>query len=223
MKREQLNLFDFGENEIGRYVNLVEEEEKSREISEKQLKKALADHPNLLVRIIYNEMFGYGWDCGLKKDIIPLCEKIFATKCYHYGNMDKGLYIFSIYDERYDNAIFVFENENHYLIFHTGYDAWKQRNLTIDEYLKSEQKFSFPAWHCHCYDLKGNRIERYADGKDYQKDIRHIVCMKEWEMGKYSKNRLEEIKKPKDFYEVEFTMQDLVNYFGESKVENETE
>ena len=221
-EREQLNLFDFGENETGKYVNLVEEEEMSREISEKQLKKALAEHSNPLVRIIYNEMFGYGWDCKLKKDIIPLCEKIFATKCYHYGNMQKGLYIFSLYDERYDNSIFVFENENHYLIFHTGYDALKQRNLTIDEYLKSEQTFCFPALHCHCYDLNGNHIELYCDNP-CTNDIRHIVCIKEWQMNKYSTNRMTAGKRIKDFYECEFCLRDLVNYFGESEVENGTE
>ncbi len=224
---EQLSLFDFGENSNGEYLNLVEEEKRLHDITEKELEDFIQNHENPLIRIAYRFFIGYGWDGHVLRDVKEKLEKIVATKCYHYGNMEKGLYVFSLnsYDFDYKTAIFVFENENHYLIF----DSFGFKSLnplvenTIDDYLKSEVKFDFPAIHCEIYDMKGNRIEQYADGEDYQKDIRHIVCIKEWQMNKYSTNRITAGKRIKDFYECEFYLRDLVNYFGESDVERTNE
>ena len=39
-------------------------------------------------------------------------------------------------------------------------------------------------------------------------------------MDKFSKNRINEGKKIKDFYEVEFTWNDFTGYWGESEIVN---
>lgn len=227
MKQEQLSLFDFGENDKGQYLNLVEEEKRLHDISEKELEDFIKNHSDPLIRIAYRFFIGYAWDGHILRDVKEKLENIVKTKTYHYGNMAKDLYIFSLnsYGSDYETAIFIFDNTKHYLVFNAlGYKSTKPfKEYDIDDYISIKADFHFPALFCEIYDKNGNRIEQYADGKDYQKDIRHIVCMKEWEMGKYSKNRLEENKKPKDFYEVEFTMQDLVNYFGDSLCKTATE
>ena len=66
--------------------------------------------------------------------------------------------------------------------------------------------------------MNGKRIEEYADGERYKEDIRHIVVMQEWQMNKFSENRINKGKKIKDFYEVECTLPNLISYWGESEV-----
>lgn len=223
MNDKSLNLFDFGINDNGDYVNLVEEEKIKNDLDEKQFKEWINSHENPLIRIASDHFLGYRWDGHNKKDIIARLEKTVSTKCYHYGNMEKGLYIFSLYDEEYEKHLIVFENEKHYLAFCCNDFFMIETpsgkaipDCVLEDYLTGKQTFKFPACYCPCYDLNGNRIEQYAGHDNYQDDIRYIVCIKEWHMDKFSENRMKKGKKIVDFYEVEFTLQDLIKYWGEN-------
>ena len=216
---EQLNLLDFGYNEDGLYTNLVEEEAIKNDIKEQEYQKWLKEHDNPIIRLVE---FAFGDDeteTNTYNQLKSRFEAIADTKCYHYGNMEKGLYIFSLCDKQTSREILVFENENHYLLFTNfgfKFDETTKEvvDYTLDDVLSGKATISFPALFCPCFDLDGNKIEDYYDGTDYQKDIRHIVCIKEWQMDKFSKNRIQENKRIKDFYEVEFRFQDLVAYWG---------
>ena len=231
MSDELLNLFDFGTNDNGEYVNLVEEEKKLKDISIKEFQKWLSNHNDPLIRIAFDcYISATELEFGIHNDIKKKLEKIVATKCYHYGNMEKGLYIFSLSNE--GRHMIVFENSKHYLVNEPN--CWKLSNgscgtlvdIDFDDYLLGKETLSFPALYCPCYDLKGHRIHQYTQGleSDYQNDIRHIVCIKEWKMDKFSTNRMyDNHKMIKDFYECEFRLPDLINYWGESNVENSDE
>lgn len=214
---QQLDLLDFGVNESGEYVNLVEEKKQKEDISEKALKDFITNHHDPLIRIADSFFCGYEYDGHYYKDVQTKLEKIATTKCFHYGNLKEGIYIFSLYDESEDRYILVFENKNHYLGF--GCDGFyfdKDNNYihySLDDYLTGKAKISFPALYCPIFDLNGIRQQQYCDDP-YQNDIRHIVCIKEWHMDKYSVNRIQEGKKIKDFYECEFALPDLIKHWG---------
>lgn len=228
MGDNELNLFDFGTNENGDYVNLVEEEKKLKDISSQELMNWVESHNEPLIRIAFDLFISaIEIESGINNDIKDKLEKILATKCYHYGNMEKGLYIFSLcYDDIYK---FVFENEKHYLAAEPN--NWKLEHDTygnvvdvpLEDYLSGKEKLSFPALYCHCYDMNGKHIEEYADGERYKEDIRHIVVIQEWQMNKFSENRMNKGKKIKDFYEVEFALPNLIKYWGETKLESESD
>ena len=227
MKDNQLNLLDFGTNENGEYVNLVEEEKKLKDISEKEFQEWLDSCDDPLIRIAYDcYISSTEIEFGVLKDIKEKLKKIVETKCYHYGNFGKNLYIFSLNNS--GRHMIVFENKNHYLVYEPS--CWKLEHgsygdmvdIEFDDYLLGKEKIAFPALYCPCYDAKGNRIHQYTDQEHYQEDIRHIVCIKEWKMDKFSTNRMyDNHKKIKDFYECEFRLPDLINYWGESEIENE--
>lgn len=220
MMSKQLSLLDFGINENGEYVNLVEEEEIKNDISEKELNDFINNHHDPLIRLANDYFTGYQYDNNLLSEIADKLEQIVKTKCYHYGNMEKGLYIFSLYSKEDDRYILVFENENHYLTFGCDDFFFKGNDLiyySLEDYLYGKAKIYFPALYCLVYDLKGIPIKEYHDNDRYQEDIRHICCIKEWKMNKYGTNRIQIGKKITDFYEVEFTLPDLVKYWGESE------
>lgn len=226
---EELNLFDFGLNEKGEYVDLVEEAKVDEKVALLEVNDFVDNHDNPLVRVIFRAFYPF-YMGGRKVDPkawIKEIEDILATKCYHYGNMNKNLYIYSLQGR--GKFVFVFENENHYIVecsshFTLEPDAkgvMDVHDFTIDEYLSASHKdayLCFPACNTPCFDSKGNSILEYYDGKLWQKDIRHIVCIKEWQMDKYSfENRVREGNAIKDFYEVKFYLKDLINYWGEEQ------
>jgi len=225
----ELNLFDFGTNENGDYVNLVEEEKKLKDISSQELMNWVESHDEPLIRIAFDLFISaIEIESGINDDIKDKLEKIVATKCYHYGNMEKGLYIFSLCCD--DIYKFVFENEKHYLAAEPN--NWKLEHDTygnvvsvpLEDYLLGKEKLNFPALYCHCFDINGKRIEKYASQDHYKEDIRHIVVIQEWQMNKFSENRIHQGKKIKDFYEVEFALPNLIDYWGETKTkENDYE
>ena len=226
MSDDFLNLLDFGTNDKGEYVNLVEEEKKLKDISEQELYNWVEKNNDPLIKIAFDcYISSTDIEFGNHNDIKEKLQKIANSKCYHYGNLEKGLYIFSINNE--GRHMIVFENDKHYLVNEPN--CWKLSNdsygtmvdIDFDDYLLGKETLSFPALYCPVYDLKGNRIHQYTQGvgKDYQDDIRHIACIKEWKMNKYSRNRIyDQNKMIKDFYECEFTLPDLINYWGESEI-----
>lgn len=209
MGTKTLDLFDFGENENGEYVNLVEEEKKLKDISEKDFQEWLAKHENPLVRIAhdcwtpfdYVDRYSYN---ELKEEL----EWIAAQKIYHYGNLEKGLYVYTLFTG--SCWCFVFENENHVMVNLNYIYSGKE----VEKYLHGYKLIHFNALSVRVYDLKGNKITEYGEK---EKDIRYQAVINEWQMNKYGDNRMNENKKIKDFYEVELSLPKLTAYWGESK------
>ena len=222
---ETLNLFEFGNNENGSYVNLVEEEKRKADISKAELLDFVNNYLDPFIKVIYNIFFferKLDSKAAILTDIKNELEEIYEKhKVYHYAKFNKGIYVFSItYDER---LYIIFENQEHYLIFEGKTQEWDLENrkwipVTIEDYLLSKQSICFPACHTKIFDTKtGEQITKFAGEERYAEDIRHIVIMKEWQMDKFSKNRLHEGKKIKDFYEVEFYWDDFQKFYGESE------
>ena len=214
MAEDSLNLFDFGTNESGEYVNLVEEEKKLNDIKEQDFQEWLRNHDNPLVRVAYDILCPYN---KLEKytynELKDELEWIAAQKVYHYGNTGKDLYIYTIFQG--DCWCFVFETLNH-IMLNLNY-SYSQKE--VEQYLKGKKTIHFNALSVRVYDNNGNRIDEYADQDHYKEDIRHRVCINEWQMDKYGDNRMKEGKKIKDFYEIGLLFPKLIDYWGESNVE----
>lgn len=214
----ELNLFDFGTNQKGEYVNLEEEKVYEEELELSIVENYVKERNDPLMNIIWQTFFPYHFTKKSSEYIISELEKVFNTKTYHFGNMAKDLYIFSL--KRDDKYVFVFQNEKHYLVSDTPHFELINGDIveySIEDILSGKDKICFPALHAHCYDTNGELIVDYHDaGDNWKKDIRHIVIIDEWQMDKYSTNRMYENKKIKDFYECEFYMSDLIEYWGEN-------
>lgn len=206
----EIDLLNFGTNENGEYVDLVEEEKRKNDIAEEEYNSWVENHENPLIRIS-NDLIcrlDYKTFNEMKEDVEWIADK----KIYHYGNMEKDLYIYSLFNGTY--WYLVFENLNHILLNKCHIEE-------IDDVLKSKKSICFPATYLVCYDANGKHITKYEEQDNYQEDIRHIICIKEWQMNKYSKNRIYQGKKCKDFYECEFYLKDLTAYFGESEINDD--
>ena len=188
MKYQQLSLFD-----------LFPEEEKTNEQEIEEYKNSL-NTP--LEKMTYDLFIGW-WELrkGLQavKDVV---SSVVKSKTYHYGNMEKGMYIFSIQED--EKKVMIFDNGTHYLACECIDD--------IEQVLFNNEFICFPAMYCKVYDRQGNIIHQYGTRND---DIRYIACISEWKMNQFSFNRIEEKKPVKDFYEIKFKFKDLVNYWGE--------
>ena len=210
MGEETLNIFEFGTNDKGDYVNLVEEEKRLKDISDKEFQKWLENHNDPLVRIAY-DLLPYERRKLTHNELKEKLEWVATQKTYHYGNMEKGLYIYTLFDG--DTWTFVFENENHIMI--NTNRCYTQKEL--EQYLFGENLINFNAMSVAVYDLKGNLITKYAEQDNKEQDIRYQVVINEWQMGKYGDNRMNKGKKIKDFYEVELSLPKLTAYWGEDK------
>ena len=207
-----MNLLDFGVNENGEYCDLVEYEKQKNDIAEEEYNKWVEEHPNKLIRLA--DELVCPLDFKTYTDRKEEVEWIADKKIYHYGNMEKDLYIYSLFNGTY--WYLVFENLNHILLN-------KCHIEDIRAVLESKVSICFPACFVPCFDNNGRKITKFAEQDNYQEDIRHIICIKEWKMNKYSTNRINQGKKIKDFYECEFYMKDLTAYFGESNIGEEDE
>ena len=211
MADKELNLFDFGTNSSGEYVNLVEEEKHLKDISEQDFRKWLQDNENPLIKIAGDFLINYyDLETKTKKELQEELEQIAANKTYHYGNMEKGLYIFTL--KSGSCRCFLFQNDNHIMV-NLNY-VYSEKEL--EQTLFGETKIIFNALSVRVYDLQGNRIERYGN-KD--KDIRYQCTINEWKMDKYGENRIHESQKINDFYEIALFLPKLSEYWGESNIE----
>ena len=213
MSDDFLNLLDFGTNEKGEYVNLAEEERKLKDISDKEFQEWLENHNDPLVRIAY-DLLPYERKKLTYNELKEKLEWVAFQKVYHYGNMEKGLYIYTLFDG--DTWTFIFENENHIMVNTNRF--YSQRE--VEDVLFGKKLVSFNAMAVRVYDLNGNQIHQYGDK---EQDIRYQVVINEWKMNKYGDNRIDKGKKIKDFYEVELSLPKLVDYWGASEIENGNE
>ena len=207
--REQLNLLDFGNNENGEYVNLVEEERKKNELAQEDYENKLKENENPLVRILAG-LWCYRFHKNTFNETLDQIERESKTKCFHYGNLEKLMFVFTLTTED-DYSYFVFETEKHYLLFVSGIN-----NKLLDEYLLGNKTLSCPALGVEVYDKQGYQIWEFGE-KD--KDIRYQCIINEWHMDKFGENRMNKGKKIKDFYEIEFELPKLIEYWGEDKNE----
>lgn len=210
---EQMSLFDFCYDDTGNYIDLKEkkkqDEEKAR-LDKEQQKNLINEYLssiNNLAKIAYHEFHHYGEPENLEyvKKKIP---RILATKCYHFGNVEHNLYVFSLTDNEEEKSILVFESLEHMLCYSV--------HSTVEEVLEDKEQFCFPACYCNVYDKYGNRIYLFTDSiydDNSKEDIRQIVFMSDWKMNKYSHNRVKTGKPVKWFYEAQFKFWDMVKYW----------
>ena len=211
MTDDTINLLDFGTNDKGEYVNLVEEEKRLKDISEKEFQEWLENHNDPLVKIAY-DLLPYDKKQLTYNEIKENCEWVAFQKVYHYGNLEKDLYVFTLFNG--NSWFFVFLNQNHYLVNKNSVDSQKE----VEDVLFGKSLIQFNAMAVSVYDLNGNLITEYADQDSKEQDIRHQAVINEWQMNKYGDNRMEKGKKIKDFYEVELSLPKLTEYWGESEI-----
>lgn len=213
----QISLFDFGFNADGDFVNIELDKREKAKIPTEEYRKRLKEQDNELFRIIDRCFIDYDLDTQMVEPYAKeKINRIYETKCYHYGNFKNNLYILSLNDN--GDYFLIFFTLKHYLAYHcTNYYIKNGEAIyyTLEDYLEGKTTISFPALYCPCFDKKGNKIEKYADGDRYKEDIRHIVCIDERKMNEFSINRIEKGKKITQFYEAEFTIPDLIEYWGE--------
>lgn len=216
MSEQELNLLDFGTNDKGEYVNLVEEEKRLKDISEKEFQEWLKNHDNPLVRIAFDCCMPYDYlDKYTYNELKEELEWIAFQKVYHYGNMEKGLYVFTLFTG--SCWFFVFENENHYIANINTMYSQKE----VEKYLFGKELIQFNALSVRVYDLNGNLITEYGGSTDnIDKDIRQKAVINEWQMNKYGDNRMNKGKKIKYFYDVELSLPKLTAYWGEENGNN---
>lgn len=213
MSDDFLNLLDFGTNEKGEYVNLAEEEKRLKDISDKEFQEWLKNHNDPLAKIAY-DLLPYERRKLTHNELKEKLEWVATQKTYHYGNMEKGLYIYTLFDG--DTWTFVFENENHIMVNTNRLYSQKE----VEDVLFGKKLVSFNAMAVRVYDLKGSLITKYAEQDNKEQDIRYQVVINEWQMNKYGDNRMNKGKKIKDFYEVELSLPKLTAYWGESEIVN---
>lgn len=210
---DEINLLDFGTNDKGEYVNLVEEEKRLKDISDKEFQEWLDNHHDPLVKIAYGNMLSYEKLQLTHNELKEELEWVAYQKVYHYGNMEKGLYIYTLFN---GNAWgFVFENDKHIMV--NG--NWVYSKKEVEDILFGKEAIQFNALAVRVYDLKGNHITEYGrNNENIDDDIRQKVVINEWQMNKYGNNRMNSGKKIKYFYEVELSLPKLIEYWGESEI-----
>lgn len=212
---ETLNLFDFGNNDSGNYVNLVEEEKRLKDISDKEFQDWIDNHFEPLIRVAADFSINYyDLENKTKNELKEELERIVASKCYHYGNMEKDFYVYSLQCSE-KCYCFVFETLN-YIMVNINY-VYGSKELT--EYLFGNKLIQFNALSVRVYDHKGKRINEYGEYGHIEDDIRQKAVIHEWQMHKYGQNRMSNSsgKKIKNFYEVEIALPNLTAYLGEDK------
>lgn len=211
-EKELGGLFEFGTNENGEYVNLVEEEKIKNDIDEKSFHEWLDHHENPLIRLAADFLVSY-YELETKtyNELKEKLERIVEQKTYHYGNMAKDFYIYTL-NAGGNCYCFVFDTPN-YIMANLNY-CYGQKE--VDKVLFGEELIQMNALSVRCYTKNGNRIDEYSDN-DPKDDIRYKVVMDEWQMHKFGENRIRKGKKIKDFYEVAIALPKLIEYWGESE------
>lgn len=222
-RSSQLNLFDFGFDENNNYVNIVEQEqmklqEEWKEYSYEELISGYEKDNNYCICAIFS--LGCLTQHGMtleqsQRDI----KKQAQTKCYHFGNMDKGIYAYSFridYEDGDKDYLFAIENSKHIAVVRHISD--------INDVLTGKQKLGYPAVCVYLFEITENGLKIIDSGwGEYKQDIRYKILCDEFEILKFSTNRIDPSKKPKDFYECEFALSDFANYHKSKESETNYE
>lgn len=214
-KYEQLNLFEFGNNEEGKYVNLLDDFQEKNDLKNKSIEEWINEQFNApMYRIINTCCSGYFEEKETLSERIKRLDKIRESECYHYGNLRDDRYISSIVDGESFRFIFSSKNYNIVTCWH-----WFEDN-SIEDVLSGKAKICFPACMTDIFDKEGNKIHEFSD-YDKKQDVRYKAIIDDWQMDKYGTNRIEQGKPVKNFCEVEITLPDLIKYFGEPYIGSE--
>lgn len=215
---EQLELFEFGYNDEGEYVNHSEEEQKKLlelektkfpEYSYEELTKGFTFSQEDEKLLAYNYLDIFSQYKRTIPDIIKEIKRLANNKCWHYVNFDKKIYIYSY--EHHDE-------ESHidlYIQIDKYYIHCCEHNLK--EVL--EEGICFPAcaiWIYENVDGFFKRVEGPYGNKE--EDIRYQIICDKLQALKFGTNRIDPDKKPKDFYEVKFSLIDFAKYWGEKGI-----
>lgn len=213
-KHEQLNLFEFGYNDDGEYVNKTEEQQKKllEDAKEKfpnytyeQLTSGLkfGDYDEKLVAYNFLDIFSQ-----YRKTIPELVKDIKAlakNKCWHYVNFPKQIYIYSFehHDEEQTIDLYI-EFEKYYI--HCCEHSLKE--VMADG-------ICFPACAITLYENVDGFIKK-VDGPygHKEEDIRYQIICEKMQALKFGTNRIAPNKKPKDFFEVKFDLTAFMDYWG---------
>lgn len=212
-ENKQLCIFDFGLNEKGEYVNLLEDQEKERlskwhSYTWEQITQGHSQEEDYMIVATYyqSEYSQYGLELDdLKKEI----QKIAESKCYHYGNLKKMIFVYSYQFEK-DFYRIAIENQK-YIVLCKHYG-------NIDDVLMGKEQIGYPACEIELFEKKDDEIVQirsgYADGEHYKDDIRYKILCESFEIIKFSTNRVQPGKKPKDFCECQFKLDDFAKHWG---------
>lgn len=208
----ELSLFDFGYDDNGDYINIVERKreklmESHKEYSYEEITKGHELDDNYMVVAEFHLNCLSQWGHTLE-EIQNEIEKVAKTKCYHYGNMNKGIYAYS-FKEDDDCYLFCIENDNYIVVV--------RHIASINKLLCGEEKICYPACFVDIFETHENQPIKVVRGGygEYKQDIRYKVLCEDFKILEFSTNRIDPNKKPKDFYECEFTLHDFIKYHGE--------
>lgn len=207
---QQMSIFEFITNDKGEYVSIEEEKNKNwHEYSLEEIIKGYENNKDFCVVATFhlNLLSQYGLTIEeIQKEI----QEEVSTKCYHYGNLEKDIYAYTYKVEFDDGDViywFCIENENHIVIV--------KHTKTLDDLLFGNETICYPACACYLFEANENSIKKidsgYGKGKD---DIRYKILCDEFKILEFSKNRMNPKRKPTDFYEAEFRLEDFINYWG---------
>ena len=213
-KYEQLNIFEFGNDEEGKYVNFSEEEQK------KLLEQEKIKYPDYSYEEItkdftfsqeYEKLLAYNFldiFSQYKKTIPELVKEIKTLAnniCWHYVNFDKKIYVYSFEHHDEENNIDLYIQIDKYYIHCCEHK--------LQEVLKDG--ICFPACMITIYENVDGFFKK-VDGPygEKEKDIRYQIICDKLQALNFGTNRIDPDKKPKDFYEVKFELIDFMNYWG---------
>lgn len=218
MKENQISIFDFGLDDKGNYVNLVEEAEKERlknwhDYPYEEIIKGYENDDDFCVVATFH--MGCVSQYGLTiQEIQEEIKKEVATKCYHFGNMNKNLYIYSYrvdFEDGEKMYWLVVENEKHIVVIrHCG---------NIEDILTDKEQICYPACCVYLFEVTESGVKKITSGYgEKEKDIRYKILCGELNILEFSTNRIDPHKPPTDFYEAQYKFSDFMNYHGQSKV-----
>jgi len=210
---QQMSIFEFGNNDKGEYVNFEEENEKNwHNYPLEEIIKGHELEDDFVVCATFHTgcLSQYGMTIeDIQKEIKTEVE----SKTYHYGNLAKDIYAYSYKVCLSDIDLmywFVIENPKYIVVVnHYG---------NIDTLLKGEETICYPACACYLFEKTETGVKKISSGYgNYKDDIRYKVLCEEFKILEFSKNRIDPKKKPIDFYEAEYRLEDFINYWGEEK------
>lgn len=207
----QMSIFDFTTNDQGEYVSI--EEEKGKNWHDYSLEELIKNHESNDSYVVCSKFhLAPLCQCGLTvAEIQEQIQKEAESKTYHYGNMELDIYVYSfkLGDDCY---LLIFENPKHLVgIIHHG---------KIEEILRGEKNVCFPACEVYMWEQTENGVKYinsgYSDNRK-EEDIRYKIICGEFKVLEFSKNRIYPNKKPMDFCEAEFKLEDFINYYGDKE------
>lgn len=210
----QISLFDFGFDENGDYVNIAEkkraeDERYYQEYSFEEIIKGHESDNDFVVCASFHLGCVSQWGMTLDEIRAEIAKEA-KSKCYHYGNMSKGIYAYSYridFDDGDQRYMFAIENESNIVVV--------RHCESIDDIITGKEKICYPALAVYMFDKTESGAKEIKSGYgEHKNDIRYKVLCDRFRILEFSGNRIYPGKKPKDFYECEYALPDFIKYWG---------